>query len=203
MIPNHQQPAIFLSASVPDPRRSEVYHRTADVMAIRAAIAAFVKVVLGRRHLVWGGHPAITPMIWLVARGNGVDYGRAVTLYQSRFFEDDFPEENRRFENVVYTDAVPGSMESSLSEMRRRMFTEWQYSAAVFIGGMEGVEQEFQLLREFQPRAKLLPVASTGGAALRLFEQGHFPTQLKSELTYLSLFRELLDLQPGTDERGR
>lgn len=194
--------AIFLSASVPDPRRNKVYHRTADIMAIRAAVSAFIKVVLGRRHLVWGGHPAITPMIWLVAQADGLDYGRSVTLYQSRFFEEDFPEENRRFNNVVYTDKIANNREASLVEMRRRMFGEWQYAAAVFIGGMEGVEDEFRLLRDQQPHAKLLPVASTGGAALRLFETGHFPDQLKTDLTYVSLFRDLLDLQPTRGDDG-
>jgi hypothetical protein len=130
--------AVFLSASVPDPRRHERYHSTADVMAIRAAVSAFVNVVLGRIHLVWGGHPSITPMVWLVARSLGVDYSRAVTLYQSRFFEEDFPEENRRFKNVVYTPAVPGDMPASLAKMRNQMLTERKYTAGVFIGGMEG-----------------------------------------------------------------
>jgi SLOG-like protein len=142
-----KSPAVFLSASVPDPRRNEVYHRTADVMAIRAAVSAFVNVVLGRVHLAWGGHPSITPMIWLIAQSLGVDYARAVTLYQSRFFKDDFPEENRRFKNVVYTRAVPGDMQASLTEMRRHMLTELNYTAGVFIGGMEGVEEEYRLLK--------------------------------------------------------
>ena len=75
--------AIFLSASVPDPRRGPEYAQTADTVAITAAVSALVHVLLGRRLLVWGGHPAITPMVWGVAQGLGLDYGQWVKLYQS------------------------------------------------------------------------------------------------------------------------
>jgi hypothetical protein len=194
-------PAVFLSASVPDPRRNAAYHRTADVIAIRAAVSAFVKVVLGRHRLVWGGHPSITPMIWLIAESLKVDYGREVTLYQSRFFKDDFPAENKRFKNVIYTRAFNKDEDASLVEMRTRMLSEWAFKAGVFIGGMEGVEEEFRLFTTLQPKAIALPVASTGGAALRLFERGAFPTELKSDRTYISLFRQLLDIPPRRRSR--
>lgn len=59
--------AIFLSAGVPDPRRGPEYAATADTVAITAAVSALVYVTLGRRPLIWGGHPAITPMIWVIA----------------------------------------------------------------------------------------------------------------------------------------
>jgi hypothetical protein len=65
--------AIFLSASVPDPNRSSKYFSTADPLAIGAAVSGLVYVTLGRRLLVWGGHPAITPMIWAAADDMGVD----------------------------------------------------------------------------------------------------------------------------------
>ena len=97
--------AIFLSASVPDPRRSPKYFSTADPIAIGAAVSALVYVTLGRRLLVWGGHPAITPMIWAAAEDMGVDYAAWVHLYQSRLFQDEFPAENARFQNVTYIDA--------------------------------------------------------------------------------------------------
>ena len=58
--------AIFLSAGVPDPKRGPEYAATADTVAICAAVSALVHVALGRRLLVWGGQPAITPMIWVI-----------------------------------------------------------------------------------------------------------------------------------------
>ena len=93
--------AIFLSAGVPDPKRDPQYAKTADTVAITAAVAALVHVTLGRRLLVWGGQPAITPMIWVVAEGLGTDYGSWVKLYQSKHFEDEYPEDNQRFQNVT------------------------------------------------------------------------------------------------------
>jgi hypothetical protein len=53
-------------------------------------------------------HPAMTPMVWVVAQEVGVDYGRWVRLYQSRFFREEFPEDNERFRNVTFTDSVGG-----------------------------------------------------------------------------------------------
>ena len=116
--------AIFLSAGVPDPMRGPEYAKTADTVAITAAVAALVHVTLGRRLLVWGGQPAITPMIWVVAEALGLDYSGWVKLYQSRHFEDEFPEDNERFRNVTYTEDVEGDREKSLLAMRERMLKE-------------------------------------------------------------------------------
>src|SRR5580692_8712294 len=80
--------AIFLSAGVPDPKRGPQYAKTADTVAITAAVSALVHVTLGRRLLVWGGQPAITPMIWVIAEGLGIEYGDWVKLYQSKHFKD-------------------------------------------------------------------------------------------------------------------
>src|SRR5713226_2542381 len=89
--------AIFLSASVPDPKRGKKFAKTADTVAITAAVSALLYVTLGRRLLVWGGHPAITPMVLVVAEDLGVDYGSWVKLYQTQYFKDEFPEDNLRF----------------------------------------------------------------------------------------------------------
>src|SRR4029077_18319102 len=116
--------AIFLSASVPDPKRGQEFAKTADTVAIQAAVSALVYVTLGRRMLVWGGHPAITPMIWAVAESMRINYGEWVKLYQSRYFADEFPEDNRRFKNVTFTEAVEADRAASLRLMREQMFKE-------------------------------------------------------------------------------
>lgn len=118
--------AIFLSAGVPDPKRGPQYAKRADTVAIAAAVSALVHVTLGRRLLVWGGQPAITPMIWVVAEGLGTDYGSWVKLYQSRHFNDEYPEDNQRFQNVIFTDDVVHDRERSLRLMRERMFTDFR-----------------------------------------------------------------------------
>ena len=191
------RPSVFLSAGVPDPRRADRYASTSDPVAIGAALAALVYVTLGRRVLVWGGHPAITPMIWAAAEDMGVDYGNWVHLYQSRFFEEDFPAENARFRNVTYVDPVGADRDASLAEMRRRMLSEWTFEAGVFIGGMEGIEQEHDLFGQMHPTASKLPIASTGGAALLLYQrQGDPRSDLATSLDYVGMFHRHLSIPP-------
>lgn len=55
--------------------------------------------------------------------------------------------------------------------MREEMLSRRDLKAAVFIGGMEGVEGEYALFRRFHPDAKVLPVAAPGGAARQLAER--------------------------------
>ncbi|ABA90150.2 hypothetical protein Pcar_2915 [Syntrophotalea carbinolica DSM 2380] len=187
--------AIFLSAGVPDPKRGPEYAATADVVAITAAVSALVHVTLGRRQLVWGGHPAISPMIWVVAQEMGIEYGRWVRLYQSRFFQDEFPEDNDRFQNVIYTPNVPEDREKSLLLMREQMFSENQFKAGVFIGGMAGIVDEFELFSRLQPNAAVVPVVSAGGAALQVAERiGVIAPDLRDDLDYVALFHRYLGI---------
>jgi len=188
--------AIFLSASVPDSKRAPAFAKSADTVAITAAVTALVYVTLGRRPLVWGGHPAITPMVLVVSESMGVDYGKWVKLYQSRLFEEDFPEENKRFHNLNLTDIIDGDREKSLAHMREKMFRENKFHAAVFIGGMGGVVDEFLLFRELQPRAATVPVLSTGGAVLELGARRDvgFSEDLSKDFDYVSLFHRHLNI---------
>lgn len=185
--------AIFLSAGVPDPKRGPQYANTADTVAITSAVSALVHVTLGRRLLVWGGQPAITPMIWVVAEGLGTDYGGWVKLYQSRHFKDDYPEDNQRFQNVTYTPDVGQDREKSLRLMRERMFSDFNFTAAVFIGGMGGIIEEFDLLQRLQPKATPLPVISTGGAVQDVAQRmSMVPSDLRDDLDYVALFHRHL-----------
>jgi hypothetical protein len=71
----------------------------------------------------------------------------------------------------VFVDAVPNDREASLLKMREAMLSRSDLIAAVFIGGMEGVEAEFDLFGRFHPEAKTLAVAAPGGAARQLAER--------------------------------
>ena len=115
-------PRIFLSASVPLPSRNAVYFDTADVIAIRDAVRALTMVVTEQNiQLVFGGHPAISPMIRLQISQTGAPVGERVIMYQSRYFERVFPDDNAAFEHVEMIDAVPGDREASLASMRAAM----------------------------------------------------------------------------------
>jgi hypothetical protein len=186
---------IFLSASIPLPERNPTFYETADVIAIRDAVIALATTVLPKHHLVWGGHPSITPLIYYVMKRLDLKIQEHVTLYQSRFFEEYFPEDNNQFKNVVLTENMKYKNESILL-MRRRMFSENKFAAGIFIGGMEGIKDEFELFRLFHPKALLLPIASTGAAAKIVYKK-FLPRQLRNErlvndYAYMSLFQDLL-----------
>lgn len=125
----------------------------------------------------------------------GVDYGQWVQLYQSRYFQDDFSEDNERFQNVTYTDEVKQDRERSLLAMRERMFSDYAFKAAVFIGGMDGIIDEFELFRRLQPNASVIPVVSTGGAVLKLAERlPALDHDLSDDLDYVRLFHRHLGI---------
>jgi SLOG cluster3 family len=150
---------VFVSASVPDPKRDRKYFETADMVAIRDAITATIEVVTPRDRLIFGGQPAITPMVARVAAELGT-LGN-VTIYQSDWFEPFFPPENKAFESL---EKVPAGIDqaASLKKMREVMLAN-EFDAAVFIGGMDGVEKEFDHLHK--RRISCYPLATTGGAA--------------------------------------
>lgn len=190
-----QSGAIFLSASVPNAAQKH-FMGEGDIAAITAAVSALLYVTLGRRPLVWGGHPAITPMVWAYAEALDINYEKWVTLYQSNFFKDEFPEENARFANVMFTEAIDGNRDASLTHMRKRMLSEHEFGAAVFIGGMGGILDEYEIFKEFAPRAKLLPIVSTGGAAEKLGELLLVSDDFRNELDYVDLFFKKLEINP-------
>ena len=155
---------IFLSASVPLPERDKEYIDTADIIAIRDAVVALATVVLPHHRIVWGGHPSITPLIYYVMTKLNLNIQDHVTIYQSKLFEKFFPEDNNKFENVILTEIVENDRDKSLLHMRDRMLSEFNFSAAVFIGGMEGIKDEYKMFVEKQPEAFILPIVSTGAA---------------------------------------
>jgi hypothetical protein len=187
---------IFLSASIPLPERDEKYIGTADIIAIRDAVIALTTVVLPHHRLIWGGHPSITPLIYYVMERLNLDIQEHVTLYQSKLFEKNFPEDNNKFKNIVFTDIIDNDIEKSLLHMRNRMLDESEFSAGIFIGGMEGVEEEFDIFVEKYPNALVLPIASTGAAAKMIYDKKlsgeNKNERLLKDYAYMSLFQELL-----------
>lgn len=186
---------IFLSASTPLPERDPKYIGTADIIAIRDSVIALATTVLPKHKLVWGGHPSITPLIYYVMQKLNLNIQNHVLLYQSLFFKDKFPPDNNKFENIVFTENV-GDVHSSIQHMRNRMFSENKFSAAIFIGGMDGIEVEYNMFIKYHPDALILPIASTG-AATKLVYDNQFPEELKNErflkdYGYMSLFQKFL-----------
>ena len=186
---------IFLSAGVPTADRNPIYYETADVIAIRDSVIALASTVLATNdyHLIWGGQPAITPLIALVLERFNLKMSDRVTLYQSYEFERFFPKENEDVGHIVFTEKKE-TRAASLLYMREQMIGQHDYEAAVFIGGMEGIQDEYEIFKRYHPHALCLPIASTGAAARILYDQhpGEFNEKLLTELSYTSLFKEML-----------
>ena len=186
---------VFLSASIPSPDRHARYWETADVIAIRDSVRALVTAVVPTGRIIFGGHPAITPLIRLLIQEMAVEVREHFILYQSRHFEGAFPPEVAEFEDVRLVEAVAMDKAASLERMRRAMIGNHDFNAAIFLGGMEGVEEEFALFRMIHPDKPAYPIASTGAAARILFERhASDRVELSSDLRYLSLFRRLLNI---------
>jgi len=214
---------IFLSASIPLPERHAKYYDTADIIAIRDAVIALASLVLGKHRIIWGGHPSITPLIYYVIERiiqNRLDEKEAykildseeqkealfqelkkeisehVKIYQSLFFKDKFPEDNEKFSNIMFTNNK-GDVHSSIQFMREEMLHKNDFAAAVFIGGMDGIEVEYRMFIEKHPEALVIPIASTGAATKIVYDNLSDGTREKNErflkdYGYMSLFQKYL-----------
>ncbi|WP_026934513.1 hypothetical protein [Christiangramia echinicola] len=184
---------IFLSASIPLPERDPKYIDSADVIAIRDSVIALATTILPHYRLIWGGHPSITPLINYVLQKMNLTIQDHVLLYQSRFFENFFPEDNNKFENVRLTPAND-DREISLGLMRELMIGTNDFYAGVFIGGMEGIEIEYKMFREFHPNAKVIPLGSTGAGSKMVYDNFDFEKNERflEDYAYMSLFQDLL-----------
>lgn len=183
---------IFLSASIPLVERDPKYIDSADVIAIRDSVIALCTIVLPKFKLVWGGHPSITPLVNYVLKKSGKNIQDHVHLFQSRFFEQYFPDDNNQFENITLIDSEQ-NRDDSLLLMRKKMLSSEKFSAAIFIGGMEGINQEYELFKQYNTESIILPLASTGAAAKILYESlGFKEERLESDYAYMSVFQDLL-----------
>jgi hypothetical protein len=196
--------SIFLSASIPDPGRWEGEF---DALEITDAVVALARTALtaGVR-LITAAHPTIAPLLLYVAAELPDDLEARVTIYQSAIFEKILPAATQRFEvegiaTINWTEAVEGesseigNRDRSLELMRRQMLEETQPSAAVFVGGMEGIEEEFALFNELRPESPTYPIAAPGGEARRLVERMESPPvpELLVARVYPTLWIRVLD----------
>lgn len=183
---------IFLSASIPD---RDPYVRDSDPIAIREAVLALVAVTVRERRLVFGGHPAISPLVEHAARSlNAVDN---VDIFQSEWYRNVIPPEARAFRNLKWTQSGINS-DDSLDIMRQQMIRSQPFCAAVFIGGMEGILDECRIFKLIHSSAKLFPIASTKGASFTLWDVGEGPQEpvlrnaMLHDKRYRALFRRIL-----------
>jgi hypothetical protein len=187
---------ILLSASVPDERRAERFNRVEDAaFEIEQAVISLARAVFSEGgRLVFGGHPAISPLVAMVAgeyreprfvESSEELPAAPVEIYQSRAFESYLPEDTLLMYRLGYarlhwTEAVDHerfepkasstdvSCPKSLRLMRESMLASSRPDAMVCIGGMEGLEEEVALALEHEPPFPIYVLERTGGAAALL-----------------------------------
>ena len=167
---NLERKKVLLSASFPSGERGERF-KPYDPSGIVAAICAFSREILeSNGTLTIGGHPTITPLVVRICKDLGVT--DSVTVFQSEWFrEQKIPEvdeiENEQLGTIQWTDSAD-ERDEALRIMREAMIKEGQYAGALFIGGMEGIEAEYKMVRSFSPETPCVPIAGPGGAAAGL-----------------------------------
>ena len=161
---------VFLSASFPSGDRAQEVPPF-DPSAIADAVTAVVRaVLLSDGKVVFGGHPTITPLVLMIGTELGIDH--VVDVYQSEWFRDQITDETLRLIGSGVRDMhwTPRkvSLDASLAEMRTQMFTTMPIAGAVFVGGMSGIQKEFEHFGEMQVGVPRIPVYGPGGAAATL-----------------------------------
>lgn len=171
---------IFISASFPSGERGRQFEPY-DAAGIADAVTALLRAVfVANGRVVSGGHPTITPLILLVA----AEYGQheTVDIYQSRWFDGAIPEETLRLEKGGYGrinwTEKGNSLNDSLTVLRQEMVEATRPVLAAFIGGMEGLFEEWDIVGALLPECVRVPFGGTGGASADLARRGPVPDAL-------------------------
>jgi len=166
-------PRIFLSASIPSPKRNPVYlsgpvAQVEQALMLRVietrvqdAVASLVAQVLRvGGQVVFGGHPAITPMVAATASTYSVEERNGETpivLYQSEYFRDAPPPVGRKemeSANLTRTIWVPADPQEASEKFS--VAEKWLHS------------ERFRELRQGQADKNADPILVDALVALRL-----------------------------------
>ena len=142
-----------------------------DPSGIADAVAAFSRAILRNNGtLAFGSHPTITPLVLMIARELCVK--DSVDVFQSAWFKEQrHPEvdgiENEKLGCVHWTPDAD-DQDEALQTMRQEMIKHTRYAGALFIGGMDGIGDEYRMVKKIWPETPCIPVAGPGGAAAHL-----------------------------------
>ena len=189
---------ILLSASVPQEKRSQRYQldykkiKYAQIKIEEAIISLARNIFANGGKLTFGGHPSISPLVSTVAGEfyeNNINIdtdSKPVVIYQSEAFRKAIVKDvehlrNIGFSKIEWTEAIGNEVynpeikdkpqcKKSLFHMRSKMINS-DVDAMVCIGGMEGVEVEFNMFREIYPQAPVFLLPTTGGATALLAKE--------------------------------
>jgi len=199
--------AIVLAASYP-PR---TYKERADSHEIAAAVKALAGAIFQQNWLlVFGGHPAVSPLVLMIAR----QYGRKdqVVIYQSAYFQHHITPATKalaaeRYGEIVFIPNHPSEMPpdpdepvnptkcpKSLTAMRIGMMDHPGIAGLVLIGGDTGLEQELALFANQKQFLPIIPIGAPGGIAREFAGKTRAPGMASALLDALPVSRNYLTL---------
>lgn len=176
---------VFLSSSIPVHGWQGDYEPREITDAVVACVSA---IWIAGGKILYGGHPAIAPLLLSAAQdfrpeaegSQASAEDPLVTVYQSSLYESLIPAETRRLEaarlgRIRFIPAAPGELPergrnlASLDLMRQAMLARDNDPAfAVFIGGMQGIVEEYHQFRTEFPGRPVYPIGAPGGEARKL-----------------------------------
>jgi hypothetical protein len=167
---------VLLSASVPDTLAG-----TPEGQRLLDYTTAIVEALFDAGiHLVFGGHPSITPLVHRAAQDRGAAKP-PIDLFQLERFRHQAPPEvddARVFDRVHWVGDPRLPLDADLGHLREPMVALTR--AAIFIGGQTsddksdhlgaqpGIRDEFQRFRARHPEAPIYLVGGAGGETARL-----------------------------------
>ena len=209
---------IFISASIPDPERwkgsFDPLGITDAVVAVARAVLqnggklvtaahptiAPLLLYVATEHL--GKYKIATEQLGEsdVATEQSKESDQRIIVYQSRAFEDVLPVETKRYQDkgigkINWTDRIgdeppdPKFAPKSLKKMRCQMLKGSKPVAAVFIGGMKGISDEYNLFHKLYRAAPVYAFSRPGGEARKLV--GKSPEKLQPELAKSDVYSTL------------
>lgn len=183
--------SVFLSASTPSPERSELYRRIPHAQVeVEDAVVALARAVFAHGgRLVLGGHPSISPLVAMVAGEyrdlTALEHARddakqpLVVIHQLDVYRSALPDATVRMAEwglaeITWHETLPDEQRTwsrassayprSMAAMRERMIAHPSIAGMVCIGGMEGIEAEYELMRSARPSMPIFVLRRTGGA---------------------------------------
>lgn len=166
---------------------------------IRAAVVAVTREALKRKmKIVFGAHPTISPLMIQAAESTGAP-DDSILIFQAKPFESMIPQStldlihnskgkliitptknNEAIQSLPLGQRKRHPCPESLKYMREQMVNIPRLCCGIFIGGMIGVEDEATLFKQARPNLKCYAIASTGGAAAKIFQNQGFAGNLSS-----------------------
>lgn len=198
--------SVFLSSGIPNPSQ---WTGAFEPMEIAHTVVACARAVLSvGGTLLTAAHPTIAPLLLYLAREfpQSPTQPPSIIIYQTRLFQDRLPRETYDMAEGGLADvrwtpaAVDGDPEvratwgSSLTTMRTTMLQSENLAAAVFIGGMDGISAEHNLVSQLHPELPVYALPRPGGEAAALLSQSVQSLQdvLASELSYPTIFLRVI-----------